>query len=55
MEAISHAATSLAIVCDKTEDAGIVLAAERSVASKLLDPRQPHEKIYTISRYVLLA
>lgn len=48
MEAISHAGTSIGIL---SKD-GIILAAEKKVISKLLDPRQTQEKIFTISEYV---
>lgn len=47
MEAISHAGLSLGV---KARD-GIILAAEKRVLSKLLDPRQAFEKIFTISEY----
>ena len=47
MEAISHAGTSLGILAKE----GIILAAEKKVTSKLLDPRQAQEKIFTISEY----
>lgn len=47
MEAISHAGTSLGILASD----GILLAAEKKVTSKLLDPRQAQEKIFTISEY----
>jgi 20S proteasome subunit alpha 3 len=45
MEAISHAGTSLGILSTD----GILLAAEKKITSKLLDPRQAQEKIFTIS------
>lgn len=47
MEAISHAGTSLGILAND----GLVLAAEKKVTSKLLDPRQAQEKIFAISEY----
>jgi len=46
MEAISHAGTSIGIVGTD----GIILAAEKKISSKLLDPRQAQEKIFTISK-----
>ncbi len=46
MEAISHAGTSLGILGTD----GILLAAEKRVVSKLLDPRQAMEKIFPISK-----
>lgn len=45
IEAISQAGTSIGIM--STE--GIVLAAEKNVLSKLLDPRQALEKIFHLS------
>lgn len=45
MEAISHAGTSIGILAKD----GILLAAEKKITSKLLDPRQAQEKIFTIS------
>jgi 20S proteasome subunit alpha 3 len=45
MEAISHAGTCLGLVCTD----GIILAAEKKIVSKLLDPRQGQEKIFHIS------
>ena len=45
MEAISHAGTSIGILAQD----GILLAAEKKITSKLLDPRQAQEKIFTIS------
>ena len=49
MEAISHAGTCLGIACAD----GIVLAAEKSVSSKLLEQLN-HEKIYKISPFFIL-
>lgn len=48
MEAISHAGTALGILAKD----GIVLAAEKTVTSKLLEQLN-HEKIYRITEYVL--
>lgn len=45
MEAISHAGTSIGILGSD----GIILAAEKRITSKLLDPRQSMEKIFHIS------
>lgn len=52
MEAISHAGTTLGIA----SRSGIVLAAERRVTSKLLDPSGAQtEKIYTIAPHLCAA
>lgn len=45
MEAISHAGTCLGVLSSE----GIILAAEKRIVSKLLDPRQSQEKIFRIS------
>lgn len=45
MEAISHAGTALGILAKD----GLILAAEKKITSKLLDQRQPHEKLFRIS------
>ena len=45
MEAISHAGTCLGIVCTD----GVLLAAERRIASPLLDQSKSSEKIFPIS------
>ena len=50
MEAISHAGTSLGILAND----GVLLAAEKKVTSKLLDPRQAQEKIFSISEYLAI-
>ena len=47
IEAISQAGTSIAIMGTD----GILLAAEKNVLSKLLDPRQSLEKIFPLSEY----
>lgn len=48
MEAISHASTALGILAKD----GLVIAAEKKVASKLLDETTGGEKIYIINEYV---
>lgn len=48
MEAISHASTTLGILAKD----GLVIAAEKKVASKLLDETKGGEKIYIINEYV---
>lgn len=48
MEAISHAGTSLGILASD----GVVLAAEKKVASRLLEPSKSSEKIYLVDEYV---
>jgi 20S proteasome subunit alpha 3 len=45
MEAISHASTALGILAKD----GLVIAAEKKVASKLLDETKGGEKIYIIN------
>lgn len=45
MEAISHAGTALGILATD----GVVLAAEKKVASKLLEQLASSEKIYQLS------
>lgn len=45
MEAISHASTALGILAKD----GLVIAAEKKVASKLLDETTGGEKIYIIN------
>lgn len=45
MEAISHAGTTLGIVYKD----GIILAAEKRVASKLLEQTSSPEKIYLVT------
>jgi 20S proteasome subunit alpha 3 len=44
LEAISHAGTSLGILAKD----GVVLAAEKKVVSKLLEPSRSSEKIYLL-------
>lgn len=51
MEAISHASTALGILAKD----GLVIAAEKKVASKLLDETTGGEKIYIINEYVSLS
>lgn len=50
MEAISHAGTAIGILAKD----GVMLAAEKKITSKLLDTRHTHEKIFTISEYLIL-
>jgi len=51
MEAISHAGTALGILASD----GIVLAAEKKVTSKLLEPSKSSEKMYKIDEHVSCA
>ena len=44
MEAISHAGTAIGILGSD----GVVLAAEKKISSKLLEPAKSSEKMYTI-------
>ena len=44
MEAISHAGTAIGILASD----GVVLAAEKKISSKLLEPAKSSEKMYTI-------
>jgi 20S proteasome subunit alpha 3 len=46
MEAISNAGTCLGIVAKD----GIVLAAEKKIVTKLLEQRQPSEKLYVVDK-----
>ncbi len=48
MEAISHAGTCLGILATD----GVLLAAEKRVPSKLLDPVSTSEKIYRVTKFV---
>ena len=48
MEAISHAGTALGVLASD----GIVLAAEKKITSKLLEPTQSSEKMYMIDEHV---
>jgi 20S proteasome subunit alpha 3 len=48
MEAISHAGTSLGVLASD----GVVLAAEKKIASKLLEPSRSSEKIFVLNEYV---
>jgi 20S proteasome subunit alpha 3 len=45
MEAISHAGTSLGVLAKD----GVVLAAEKKIASKLLEPTRSSEKIFVLN------
>jgi len=45
MEAISHAGTAIGILASD----GVVLAAEKKISSKLLEPAKSSEKMYMIS------
>jgi len=51
MEAISHAGTALGILASD----GIVLAAEKKLTSKLLEPTKSSEKMYLIDDHVACA
>jgi len=51
MEAISHAGTALGILASD----GIVLAAEKKLTSKLLEPSRSSEKMYLIDEHVACA
>ena len=51
MEAISHAGTAMGILASD----GIVLAAEKKIASKLLEPAKSSEKMYMIDDHVACA
>eukprot|EP01066_Platyproteum_vivax_P008220 Platyproteum_vivax@DN339_c0_g1_i1.p1 len=51
MEAINNAPSTMGIVTKE----GVVLAAEKVVASKLLDPGKTSEKIYVIDEHVICA
>ena len=46
MEAISHAGTTIGILASD----GVVLAAEKKVTSKLLEPSRTSEKIYKLNK-----
>ena len=48
MEAISHAGTALGVLASD----GIVLAAEKKITSKLLEPAKSSEKMYMIDDHV---
>jgi len=48
MEAISHAGTSLGVLASD----GVVLAAEKKIASKLLEPSRSSEKIFVLNESV---
>lgn len=48
MEAISHAGTSLGILAKD----GVVLAAEKKIISKLLDPEKKAEKMYKLDGHI---
>lgn len=51
MEAISHAGTAIGILGTD----GVVLAAEKKVSSKLLEPAKSSEKMYMIDDHVACA
>jgi len=51
MEAISHAGTAIGILATD----GIVLAAEKKLSSKLLEPSKSSEKMYMIDDHVAVA
>jgi len=51
MEAISHAGTAIGILASD----GIVLAAEKKLNSKLLEPTKSSEKMYMIDQHVAVA
>jgi 20S proteasome subunit alpha 3 len=51
MEAISHAGAAIGV----TSTEGIVLAAEKKVASKLLEPQISSEKMYLIDNHIACA
>lgn len=51
MEAISHAGTALGILAED----GIVLAAEKKLQSKLLEPTRSSEKMYLVDEHVACA
>merc|ERR1712228_70723 len=51
MEAISHAGTALGVLASD----GVVLAAEKKMTSKLLEPAKSSEKMYMIDEHVACA
>jgi len=51
MEAISHAGTAIGILASD----GIVLAAEKKLTSKLLEPTKSSEKMYMIDDHIAVA
>ena len=51
MEAISHAGTAIGILAVD----GIVLAAEKKLTSKLLEPSKSSEKMYMIDEHIAVA
>jgi len=51
MEAISHAGTAIGILATD----GIVLAAEKKLSSKLLEPSKSSEKMYMVDDHVAVA
>ena len=51
MEAISHAGTAIGILASD----GIVLAAEKKLSSKLLEPTKSSEKMYMIDKHIAVA
>lgn len=51
MEAISHAGTAVGILSSE----GVVLAAEKKITSKLLEPSKNSEKMYMVDEHVACA
>ena len=51
MEAISHAGTAIGIL----SSSGVVLAAEKKLSSKLLEPSKSSEKMYMIDSHIAVA
>lgn len=51
MEAISHAGTAVGILSSE----GVVLAAEKKITSKLLEPSKSSEKMYMVDEHVACA
>jgi 20S proteasome subunit alpha 3 len=51
MEAISHAGTAVGILSSE----GVVLAAEKKITSKLLEPSKNSEKMYLVDEHVACA
>ncbi|EOD41638.1 proteasome subunit alpha type [Emiliania huxleyi CCMP1516] len=51
MEAISHAGTALGVLASD----GVVLAAEKKISSKLLEPSKSSEKMYMVDDHVACA
>ncbi|OII72751.1 proteasome subunit Alpha type 4 [Cryptosporidium andersoni] len=51
LEAINKAAPTIGILCKD----GVILAADKAVVSKLLDPGKTLEKLYTIDNHIICA